>query len=192
MTPLDAMLQGPRTRLDGGRTAGEPARPDAAPGFDAVLELLESRERPEPPAPPEGGTPTSSEPASAPAEPAPRAAGLGALLAGPAATPARPGAVDIAALMERAANRPAVPNPGPSAMAGVAIAAVPSAPAVPGAPIPATPTTAEAPAAGIPVPEIASRPVAPDGVQPRLGQREMPAATREAPSRSPAPARAAA
>ena len=74
MTPLDAMLQGPRTRLDGARSAAEPARPDAAPGFDSVLEFLESRERPEPPVSPDAGTQAAADAAPAQAEPAPRSA----------------------------------------------------------------------------------------------------------------------
>ncbi|KMO13241.1 hypothetical protein SQ03_22205, partial [Methylobacterium platani JCM 14648] len=116
MTPLDAMPTGVRPRLDGARRPGEPTGPGVGPGFDAVLERLESRD----PAGPPEADPAPQEAAAqkpAPQDPtprgeAPRPATLGALLAGTVpAAPLRTGAADIAALMERAAGRAAT-DPG--------------------------------------------------------------------------------
>lgn len=124
MTPLDAMLTGPRPRLDGARNPGDQARPDAGSGFDAVLTQFESRERPEPATPPDAGT----EPAAGPAPRAatPGTATLDTLLAG--ALPRgglRPGDADLAALMERAAGR--APAQAPAREVPAPIGAMPAA-----------------------------------------------------------------
>ncbi len=146
MTPLDAMLTGPRPRLDGARNAGDPTPQNSGAGFDAVLGLLEKGERPAPATPPEAGTGPAAETASARADASPRSATLGALLAG--AVPAgsvRPGDAALAALMERAAGR--IPAPGPAANAPAGLgAAVPGAPATPAAPPPAARVTVAEPA----------------------------------------------
>ncbi|AWB19639.1 flagellar hook-length control protein FliK [Methylobacterium currus] len=125
MTPLDAMLTGPRLRLDGARTTGDPVRPDAGSGFDAVLGGLESRERPARADSPDAGTEPAPEPDEAPRAGAPRPAPLGALIAGALpGGPARPGDTDLADLMERAAGRPpAQTGPGTASGSGGAASA---------------------------------------------------------------------